>query len=368
MPVKDMKSGIGSTFKEDDCKFLLEDLTGKIKPTAFEDKEKAISQGINYSEMITMEEPVSEKINQIFIDETKRSADKLAKVVVNLSKRIYKIGGERTIIVSLARAGSPIGALIKRCFAFHGIDIPHYSISIIRGKGIDEVALDAIREQHPTGYMVFVDGWTGKGSIKNELEKAIAAYNAKHHTSISSKIAVLADPAQMAELAGVRDDICIPNACLNSTVSGLVSRTICNDEFMVPGSYHGAIRFDNLKKYDMTNFFLDIVSECFVKDKTFTTDKSPIEFDSLDGWGVKSIIDNISKDFPMTDKNKIKLSIGESSRALLRRKPVAILIPKNLDIETNGLSFVTYLAEQKGVPIIDYNGNMGLYKCITLLK
>ena len=37
-------------------------------------------------------------------------------------------------------------------------------------------------------------------------------------------LAVLSDPAGLARLRGTRDDLLIPSACLNATVSGLISR------------------------------------------------------------------------------------------------------------------------------------------------
>ncbi len=39
---------------------------------------------------------------------------------------------------------------------------------------------------------------------------------------------------------GTREDFLIPSACLNSTVSGLVSRTVLNDDLIGPADFHGA--------------------------------------------------------------------------------------------------------------------------------
>jgi hypothetical protein len=45
-------------------------------------------------------------------------------------------------VVSLARAGTPMGALLARALRWLGrTDVRHYSISIIRDRGIDENAL-----------------------------------------------------------------------------------------------------------------------------------------------------------------------------------------------------------------------------------
>lgn len=351
-----MQKLITSTFKSDDCVYLLKDLTDIIKEVSLEEKEKLISEGVNYSEMISKEHPLTKEINKIFITTLKENAENLAYYTGVIAEEIYRRGNKNAIIVSLARAGSPVGALIRRYINFkYGVELPHYSISIIRDKGIDENALNYIREKHPNGIMTFVDGWTGKGSITRELNKAIAAYNEKYETNISDDLAVLADPAKLSAIAGTKEDICIPNACLNSTVSGLVSRTIHNKDLIGPEDFHGAKIFSYLQNEDMTNYFLDVVEAHFTKeDKTIKIYK--------DMNYVNSVIEKLTKEFPMADINKVKLSIGESSRALLRRKPFILLV-KNL--ENPNLKFVLHLAREKEVEIREYD-TMD-YECISLL-
>ena len=56
----------------------------------------------------------------------------------------------------------------------------------------------------------------------------------------SDDLAVLADPGHCVRTFGTRDDFLIASACLNSTVSGLVSRTVLNPKFLGPGDFHGA--------------------------------------------------------------------------------------------------------------------------------
>lgn len=347
---------VKSTFKDEDCIYLLKDLTNIIKEVTIEEKEALISQGVNYSEMISKEYPVSDEINEIFKKMLSENANKLAYYTGVIAEEIFRRGNKDAIIVSLARAGSPVGALIKRYIKYkYNVVIPHYSISIIRDKGIDENALNYIREHHPNGIMTFVDGWTGKGSITKELKKAISAYNEKYGTNISDDLAVLADPAKLSVIAGTKEDICIPNACLNSTVSGLVSRTIHNSELIGPNDFHGAKVFKDLVDKDMTNYFLDEV------EKHFSLEDKPIVL-SKDTKYVNTVIEKLAKEFPMADINKVKLSIGESSRALLRRKPYILLV-KNFD--NPNLSFVLHLAKEKGVEIKQYD-TMD-YECISLL-
>lgn len=346
-----------STFNTEDCVYLLKDLTGIIEFTSFEDKERLISNGVNYSEMITEEEQLSNEICKIFEDSLQNNASELAYYVGVVAEQIYKRGETNCIIVSLARAGSPIGAIIKRYIEFkYNVKLPHYSISIIRGRGIDKNALNFIRSKHPNGIINFVDAWTGKGSITRELQKAIVEYNNEYFTNISYDLAVLADPAHLSAIAGTRNDVCIPNACLNSTVSGLVSRTILNKELISETDFHGAVRYEKLKEIDVTNHFLNTIEAHF---RIYQEIKPEQQSDSC----VRELLEKIRKDFPVADINKVKLSIGESSRALIRRKPYKLLI-KN--IENPNLAFVLHLAKIKNVEICIYD-TMD-YECITLLK
>lgn len=347
---------VKSTYKPEDCTFLLKDLTNLMPSTSKEEKEKLISNGINYSEMITDETPVSKEMNQIFKNMVQTEKKDLAKYIAIVSQGIMSLYSE-PILVSLARAGTPIGVLIKRYIKFkYNIDVPHYSISIIRDKGIDENALNYIIKTEQSENLVFIDGWTGKGSITEELEKSISKYNETHGTKLSSDLVVLADPAKKSILSGTKKDICIPNACLNSTVSGLVSRTIENSNYINETDFHGAKIFDYLKEFDYTNYFIDEIA------KEFTTDKKNITL-GTDKQYVSKVLNQIMTTYQITDKNKIKLSIGETSRALIRRIPNLILVK---DKSNPNLKFIIEMAKEKNIEVKETNTFD--YECIGILK
>ena len=87
--------------------------------------------------------------------------------------------GKAVRLVSLARAGTPIGILIRRYLqGRYGADLPHYTISIIRGRGIDRNAMAYLLDRHAPGDIQFVDGWTGKGAIQRQLDAAMTDYPA----------------------------------------------------------------------------------------------------------------------------------------------------------------------------------------------
>ena len=176
-----------SSYSEDDVILLLKDITGLVKPQPTEEREKLIQSGKHYSEMLPIEYIPTERYMQAYQEALKNYARPVAAAVGNLSDKIIQKKGNNVVLVSLARAGIPIGILLKRYTRQkYRIDVPHYSISIIRGRGIDDNAMKYLLHHHNPKQLLFVDGWIGKGAILNELKKDIAAY-----PDVSSDIAVI---------------------------------------------------------------------------------------------------------------------------------------------------------------------------------
>ena len=145
-----------------------------------------------------------------------------------------------------------------------GTETKHYSISIIRDRGIDTNALECIlrRDKRPAAGLVFVDGWTGKGVITRELKRAVKAWNATHPERLDDRLYVVADIGGVADVAATLDDYVIPSGIMNATVSGLVSRSILNGAIS-QADFHGCVYYGHLEPYDMSNWFLDTVTEAF---------------------------------------------------------------------------------------------------------
>ena len=70
-------------------------------------------------------------------------------------------------------------------------------------------------------------------------------------------LAVIADPAGVAEIYGSADDLMIPSACLNSTISGLISRTFLRDDIIGPDDYHGAVCYREMAENDKSYDFIE---------------------------------------------------------------------------------------------------------------
>lgn len=348
---------IGS-YSLDDVIFLLKDVGAFVQEKGNEDREEVIQGGGHYSEMLPFEyEPSSEYIN-LFNESLKDNSLKIAKAVSAVAEAIFKNNLEKVTLISLARAGTPFGILIKRYIKFkYNVDLPHYSVSIIRGKGIDENALKYIISKHGNTVQ-FIDGWTGKGAINGVLKEACKNFEFKHGISINNTLAVISDPGHCSEIYGTREDFLLPSACLNSTVSGLISRTILRDDLIGKNDFHGVKVYNNLISKDLSNFYIDFISKDFEKLESFA--KEEMIFPNFLG---KNDIMSIMKLYEIEDINFIKPGIGETTRVLLRRVPWKILVKNK---KSENVKHILLLAKEKKVEVLEYN--FLSYECCGIIK
>ncbi|WP_231889979.1 cysteine protease StiP family protein [Bacillus sp. SJS] len=365
MPAKTMKPPVPmGSYSQKDVVFLLKDISDVMPESSTQDREEAVQSGTHYSEMLPIEYKPSEEYISLFHLSLAQYKERLAIAAGVVAEQIIKERGKGAVLVSLARAGTPIGILIKRYILFkYGIDVPHYSVSIIRGRGIDENAMKYIFENHPSESIQFVDGWTGKGAIKKELNEAVEHLNKTYGTNISDTMAVLADPGYCVTIYGTRGDFLIPSACLNSTVSGLVSRTVLNSEFISPTDYHGAKYYRELEKEDLSLHFIETIADQFTLVKEEVERHLEAMTASEPTWQGLADIKKIQDDFGIENINLIKPGVGETTRVLLRRVPWRILV-KSLD--NADLEHIRLLAEERNVPIEEYPDMS--YSCCGLIK
>ncbi|NLY44315.1 MAG: cysteine protease StiP family protein [Clostridiaceae bacterium] len=349
------------SYSRDDCIFVLKNINGMLKEQSNEEREKAIQRGVHYSEMLPIEYVPNEEYMDLFYSTLASTASKIAGHVATVCEQIIRQRGEDVILVSLARAGTPIGVLIKRYIKYKfGLNLPHYSISIIRGKGIDENALLYIISRHQSTNLQFIDGWTGKGAIAGALFKACSEFENKYKISLSPDLAVLSDPAKCAPIYGTREDFLVPSACLNSTVSGLISRTVLRDDIIGSYDFHGAKYYTEWAKEDVSNFFVDSIARYFLQAEP---DRSIIDGEKeVLNNGIKEVM-RIKEEFGIPDINMVKPGVGETTRVLLRRIPWKILVDSK---ENPYIKHILLLAEDRKVPVEEYK-NMS-YSCCGLIK
>lgn len=333
-----------SSLKKEDCRLLLKDITGKLEPMPPNERRERMREGVHYCELLPEEYVPSGEYIKLYEAGLAAWGKQTAAAVRSVSEQILQNKGRNVVIVSLARAGTPIGVLIKRYLKrFHGISAAHYSVSIIRGKGVDRAAMEYIPARHGAENIQFVDGWTGKGAITRQLAEALADY-----PGIDCRPAVLADPAGVCEIYGTREDIFIPCSCLNSVVSGLFSRTVLRGDLIGGGDFHGAAYFGELAPYDRTYEFINAIECEFFNLPPYSPGEPEITTPLGEGLEETRLI---AAEFGITDLNLVKPSIGEATRVLLRRTPKVILLR---DPESPLTRHLAELAREKNVPVREY--------------
>lgn len=356
--------GAGS-YPEADVTFLLEKTTQP--PVSVAEKERLIASGLaHYSDLITCESVPSKAHWEAFEYAMHEAggAQRLALDVIALAYAVAQEAGDKPIVlISLVRAGVPLGVLLKRTLnlIFPDIDVAHYGVSIIRDRGIDKTAMEYIMRQHPDASYQFVDGWTGKGAIATQLKKALSAPELHH---IPYSLVVASDPAGVATLSASHDDWLIPFGILGSVVSGLTSRTLWSDN-----GYHRAATYEHLAEHDISSHFADQIEQRIVNTlENYSEPPLKIESGGEQQRNIRcmDVIHNIKERFDIPDINKIKPGIAEATRALLRRIPDTVLVHDKNDPL---LRLVMNLAKDKGVPVIELKDNtMTPYFVIVLIS
>ncbi|WP_028544487.1 cysteine protease StiP family protein [Paenibacillus taiwanensis] len=356
------------SYRAEDVRFVLKDLSGLMMEQGTEDREEAIQAGVHYSEMLPLEYRPSDAYIQLFHQALTDNAERVALAVGIVAELIRLKRGDNVVLASLARAGTPVGILIKRYWReICQLEAPHYSISIIRGKGIDENAVCYMLQQHPDRQIQFVDGWTGKGAIRTVLMQASDHMFSKYGVQVDDDLAVLADPGRCSDTYGTREDYLIPSACLNSTVSGLISRTVHRADLIGADDYHGAKFYREWQQEDLSNLFVDTVSGCFARIAAEAKVKAAYAYahprEHRATWrGLEDVV-GIQDRFGIHNVNLIKPGVGETTRVLLRRVPWKIIVDR---LDNPSLKHILLLAEQRNVPVEVYKGLS--YSCCGLIK
>ena len=361
---------VGPTFgsyRPEEVWWLLTDLSSVDLEGDIRVREAAIQSGEqHYAETLPVEYQPDPAYQRLFDQVLSGSAARLARAVGLVTELVLAERGPRIVLASLARAGTPVGILMRRWGQrFHGLDLPHYAVSIVRGRGIDRVALQYLADHHDPASVVFVDGWTGKGAIARELTAALDEVAAAGGPRFSDDLAVLADPGHSVRTFGTRDDFLIASACLNSTVSGLVSRTVLNRIHLGPKDFHGAKFYPQLADTDVSGVLLDAVSDRFAAVTDEVTCGLPALAGSdrrvtFEGWAA---VERIRQQYLIESANFVKPGVGEATRVLLRRVPWKFLIrePNHPDH-----AHLRLLAAQRGVPIEVVPGLA--YSCVGLVR
>jgi hypothetical protein len=350
------------SYAPSDVVFLLRSI--EIEPTAVDRKEEEIQSGRrHYAEMVSFEKIPDPYYLEIYEDALVRNIDRMALDTIALADAIQASYGSTITLVSLVRAGCPVGVLLKRVLARRGVDVEHYGVSIVRGIGIDRVAMRRILEDRPAESIVFVDGWTGKGAIAGQLQASLDGDLAH----VRPRLAVLADPAGRAEFAASREDWLIPSGIMGAVVSGLVSRTIVDESAMRGETLHACKVWTHLADHDLSRSYVDAIDERIVsfgpggpgRPDEGIPDASIAEAVS------RRVVADVMLRSGVDDPNRVKPGIAEATRAVLRRVPDHVFVR---DASDGDVSALIHLSLEAGVPVVEDADLCGPYRAITVIR
>ena len=352
------------SYRHDDVEFLLK----RLQQQPFIDittKEKLIQSGArHYSEMLSPEALPSPLYQKVFNNAFSANRKQMALGCLSLATLINSKRNNSITLVSLVRAGTPVGVVIKHLLQkAMSRKVKHYSISIIRDRGIDETALNYILDQgHSPESIVFIDGWTGKGVISKVHKNAISDFNLRKNIEIDAGLYVLSDLAGSAAYAASSKDYLIPSSILNATVSGLVSRSLLNSA-IGPGDFHGCVYYEEFKSHDISIEFVDnLVEDAMSIFKSCGLQKiEPIDREEMEKVSTK-FLHKMMIDYGVSDVNYIKPGIGEATRVLLRRVPKMLILR---DANASDVQHLKVLAKEKLVPFIIDNSLP--YQAVSLI-
>ena len=349
------------------------DSINDISPTQ---KEALIQSGQrHYSDMLTLEKPPSATHEALYNQALAAGKQRMANDVTSLAFSLHQLfhacvsASQPLVLVSLVRAGLPIGVLLQKALSdasvSYALASQHYGVSIIRDRGLDPVALQYILQQHPHSPIVFVDGWTGKGAIYGELQRSLAQINDKrqqaqlfHQGNGVIPLVTLADPAGVAWLSASNDDWLMPASLLNSTVSGLISRTLYREP---SDGMHQAVYYDKLQPWDRSGDFIQTIDAL----RQQTSLPTPLTGKLLPTFATQSVIDDLATRFAINNRNRIKPTIAEATRAILRRDPEYVLVNEMADGQDTAL--LRHLCKEKNIQLIE-DASIAPYQAVTIIK
>lgn len=334
---------------------LLKDMTDTVKPVSKQERANRVAQGDYVRSVIIEDEELNDEYINIVKDNMHKYLESMAEYVGIVAEQILEARGKNVVLADIARAGLPIGILIRRYLKqFHNIEVPHYSMSLV--EGLDPCAIKYMAENHGIENIQFVDGWTGKGSVTFEIEDS--ALN--EFEGLDPSLAVLVDSIGAAKYAGCREDRFIPHSPLN-TATGLISITVWNPNYTNQdiGEFHAACYLSNLEDKDISQWYVDEVSKHF--KKCGTEEYKPNNNDVID----HTFIDKYLADLGI-DKKAVNPGINESARAILRRPLVQVRVQSIEDCkDSNEIGVLLELCKIKNIPIVE-DKNLHGYKIITV--
>ena len=339
------------TYSPNDVILQLETLTAQnpkhFKMLPIAEKERLIQSGkAHYADFIQPEAPPTALQMAIYHEYLARYRHKIAQGIIALSDYIFRQPETQKqpqiVLLSLIRAGLPLGVLLKRHLAKQH-PTHHYGISIIKDKGLDRAALETILAHHPQAAFYCIDGWIGKGAISANLRQSWQQLAPR----IPMQLLTLSDPtSDLSDYSPYGGDWLIPFGILGSPIAGFVSRSL----YQAYPQQHAVYYYDQIAQHytaetaPFNHFIAQIEQEIPRATAPNLSHEHKIPRRQL-----LAQLAQIQRQHHIADLNRFKPSIAEATRAILRRQPEKVLIaPSN---ETPELRLIKTFCAERHIPL-----------------
>lgn len=318
-----------------------------------QEKEACLQNGGYYGDILSKEERPDPQYIEIFDRLSATLSHKLAQPVLQLVEHFHttRPSDRPIVLVSLARAGTPIGVVVTELLrARFNREVHHYSVSVLHKYGLDAHAMNHILSKHAAEDVVFLDGWVSQGRITRAVEESAPQWG------VSPVLYCVSDPSGFQDAVATREDVLLPSAVLNANVSGLLSRTVYN-----PDGFHFSETYNDFDDIDRTQAFIDEMLRACENQTEITTrvvtpshQQRAIARAQIEGFCAQH----------GTDDANIKVGVGEVSRSLLRRIPTLVVVDPSAVDEAQHLF---WLAKQRNIQICVQELN-GPFRAFSILS
>lgn len=359
----DADTFFSGSYAPEDITFLLRKTVITLTPVA--EKEAWLQSGQrHYSEMLSEETVPTPEHMAIYAEALQDGKLRLAREVLALAAAIaaQPAAAGPIGLVSLVRAGCPLGVLLRRALVRMGREVRHFGVSIIRDRGLDHAALTLVERECPPENIYFVDGWTGKGAISGELTRTLAGRDG--YAEGQPRLTVLADLCGTSWLAASCEDWLIPFGLLGAPVAGLISRSLWADDGL-----HKCMLWESLRHADQTRSFVDTVSGLWTDEMLAEAQCHPAVADPEARVILRqqsaALVGRLMRQFGVDASNRIKPGIAEATRALLRRVPEHVLVGSRADRDVR---LLLGLAARHDIPVEEAGEAILPYKAVTIIR
>ena len=142
-------------------------------------------------------------------------------------------------------------------------------------------------------------------------------------------------------------------------MSGLISRSLYTEQ---DEGLHRSVFYDNLIKVDHSLAFIDCID---ATRRTLSTPLERLPTYKQPRYQTADLIDKLAIEYNISNRNRIKPTIAEATRAILRRDPECILLASAEHPDT---ILLRHLCAQRDIPISVLGDKILPYQAITLIK